>query len=69
MYQSVSESKIMADYYEILGVSKDAGKDEIKAAFRKKIFKESYMQAKNDLTHKRKRGCKNAAKPKQKLNF
>lgn len=26
----------MADYYEILGVSKDAGKDEIKAAFRKK---------------------------------
>lgn len=26
----------MADYYEILGVGKDAGKDEIKAAFRKK---------------------------------
>lgn len=26
----------MADYYEILGVSRDAGKDEIKAAFRKK---------------------------------
>lgn len=26
----------MANYYEILGVSKDAGKDEIKAAFRKK---------------------------------
>ena len=26
----------MADYYEILGVSKDAGKDEIKSAFRKK---------------------------------
>lgn len=26
----------MSDYYEILGVSKDAGKDEIKAAFRKK---------------------------------
>lgn len=25
----------MADYYEILGVSKDAGKDEIKGAFRK----------------------------------
>ena len=26
----------MTDYYEILGVSKNAGKDEIKAAFRKK---------------------------------
>lgn len=26
----------MADYYDILGVSKDAGKDEIKGAFRKK---------------------------------
>src|SRR5574344_747033 len=25
----------MADYYEVLGVSKDAGKDEIKSAFRK----------------------------------
>ena len=26
----------MTDYYEILGISKDAGKDEIKSAFRKK---------------------------------